>query len=167
VGWPEIVFGAVLVAVLLFLSLFYGWRQVRLLRRLRHGPELPLEEGRFQHRQAWRRLSSSVLLLLLAGLLACVLAYEAQAQGLADLLGSTPPAERPELNPEQRGLVRLWGGLVVALLVVLLLVLVLAALDLWATRRYGLRQYRRLQADRRAMIERQAARLRQEGNGHS
>jgi hypothetical protein len=53
----------------------------------------------------------------------------------------------------------------VALLVVLLAVVVLAALDLLAIRRWGLRQFRKLQADRRAMIERQASRLRQGRNG--
>jgi len=36
--------------------------------------------------------------------------------------------------------------------------------DLWSTRRYGFRQLRRRPADRRAMIERQATRLRQERN---
>ena len=106
-GWPQIIFGAALIAALLFLALYYGWRQVVALRRLRLRPELPDEERRYQRRQAVGRLVNSVLLL------------------------------------------------------------VLAALDLLAIRRWGLRQFRKLQADRRAMIERQAARLREGRNGHS
>ena len=45
-------------------------------------------------------------------------------------------------------------------------VIFLAALDFWATRRYGLHQHRKIIADRRAMIEREVSRLRQERNGH-
>ncbi len=171
-GWPQIIFGAALIAALLFLALYYGWRQVAALRRLRLNPDLPDEERRYQHRQAVGRLVNSVLLLVLAALLTGVMAYfETPTQQLVDqhdaavAKGEKPP----ELTPEQRQLVRVWGWWWLALLVVLLAVVLLAALDLWAIRRWGLRQYRKLQADRRAMIERQAARLheeRQERNGH-
>jgi hypothetical protein len=168
VGWSQIIFGAVLVAALLFLSLYYGWRQIVALRRLRANPDLPDEERRYQHRQAVGRMVNSVLLLVLAALLTGVMAYlETPTQQLvqqrddAVARGEAPP----ELTPEQRHLVRVWGWLWVALLVVLLAVVLLAALDLWAIRRWGLRQYRKLQADRRAMIERQAARLRHGRNG--
>ena len=65
-GWPQTVFGVVLVATLLFLAVFYGRRQVRLLRRLRAFPDLPEEEAIYERRQAWRRLVCSGLMLLLA-----------------------------------------------------------------------------------------------------
>ena len=48
----------------------------------------------------------------------------------------------------------------------LLTVLALAAVDLFSTRSYARQAYRKLQADRRAMIERQVTRLRGERNGH-
>ena len=167
-GWPQIIFGAVLVAALLFLSLYYGWRQVVALRRLRANPDLPAEERRYQHRQAVGRLVNSVLLLVLAALLTGIMAYlETPTQQLvqqhdeAVARGEAPP----QLTPEQLRMVRVWGGWWVALLVVLFAVVVLAALDLLAIRRWGLRQFRKLQADRRAMIERQAARLRHGRNG--
>jgi flagellar biosynthesis/type III secretory pathway M-ring protein FliF/YscJ len=165
VSWPQIIFGVVLIAALLFLALYYGWRQVVALRRLRLHPELPDEERRYQHRQAVGRLVNSVLLLVLAALLAGVmLYYEGPTQQLVDQNAAAEARgePRPELTPEQRHLVRVWGWWWLALLVVLLAVVLLAALDLWAIRRWGLRQYRKLQADRRAMIERQAARLRQD-----
>jgi hypothetical protein len=41
-----------------------------------------------------------------------------------------------------------------------------ALMDIWAVRRFGLRQTRQLQADRRAMLERQIALMRTERNGH-
>jgi hypothetical protein len=172
VSWPQIIFGAVLIAALLFLALYYGCRQVVALSRLRLHPELPDEERRYQHRQAVGRLVNSVLLLVLAALLAgLMLYYETPTQQVVDQ-GNAAEArgeKPPELTPEQRQLVRVWAWLWEALLVVLLAVVLLAALDLWAIRRWGLRQYRKLQADRRAMIERQAARLheeRQQRNGH-
>ena len=167
-GWPQIIFGAALIAALLFLALYYGWRQVLTLRRLRADLDLPDEERRYQHGQAVRRLVNSVLMLVLAALMTGIMLYFENPTALlvrqhdeAVARGQAPP----ELTPEQRHLVRVWGWWWVALLVVLLAVVLLAALDLWAIRRWGLRQYRKLQADRRAMIERQAARLRHGRNG--
>jgi hypothetical protein len=168
VGWPQIIFGAALVAALLFLALYYGCQQVLALGRLRANPDLPEEERRYQHRQAVGRLVNSVLLLVLAALLTGIMAYlETPTQQLVKQHDEAVARGEaaPELTPEQRHLVRVWGWWWVALLVVLLAVVVLAALDLLAIRRWGLRQFRKLQADRRAMIERQASRLRQGRNG--
>jgi hypothetical protein len=168
VSWPQIVFGTLLVAVLLFLSLFYAWRQVRALRALRQAPELPPEEARYERTKAWRRLVSCGLTLALAALLAGLLTFlEDRAQELADRREAVAAGEEPPpLTPEERALARrwLWGWIV--LLLVLLAVVLLAAVDLWATRRFGLRQYRKIQADRRAMIERQVSRLRGQRNGY-
>src|SRR5262249_29647064 len=60
-----------------------------------------------------------------------------------------------------------YTGYWIAALLVLLGVVGLAFWDLVAIRRYGRRQFQKLQADRRAMIERQAARLRGQRNGHA
>ena len=54
-GWPQTVSGVLLVVVLLSVSLFYGWRQLRALRAFRHKPDLPAEEASHDRRQAWRR----------------------------------------------------------------------------------------------------------------
>jgi di/tricarboxylate transporter len=164
VGWPQTVFGALLVAALLFVSLFYAWRQFRALRALRASPP-PDEEARYEHAKARRRLANSVLMLVLAGLLASGLVYfEAPAQRLADQRDAEP--EGKPLSPQDRPFARAYGWYWIAVLLVLLAVVVLAAIDLFSTRRYGLRQYRKLQADRRAMVEHQVARLRQQRNGH-
>jgi hypothetical protein len=166
VGWPQIVFGVLLVAALLFLSLFYGAREVLVLRRLPRAA-LPEEEWRYERGKARRRLVSCGLTLLLAVLFAVALAYlEAPAQALAEQREGLSAADAPPFSDDQRHFLRLYGGYWIAVLLVLLVVVVLAALDLWATRRFGLRQHTKLQADRRAMIERQALRLREQRNGH-
>ena len=64
-------------------------------------------------------------------------------------------------------LVRVWVGQWIAVLLVMLVVLVLAALDLWATRRFAFRQYRKINDDRRAMIRRQVNRMREQKNGET
>jgi hypothetical protein len=165
VSWSEIVFGSALAGGILALAVFIGWRQVVLLRKLR-GQSLPEDEMRWESRKAWRRLVSAGLLLVIAALLGSLVGfYEPEAQRLADERAAVG-SDGPPMTEEQKTFVRLWGGLVIALLLVLLALVALAGVDLWATRLYGLRQFRKLQADRRAMIERQAMRLRQDRNGH-
>jgi hypothetical protein len=161
----ELVFGFVLVALLLFLGLFYGRRQVRALRGLNERPALPDEEMRHERGKARRRLVSCVLLLAMAGLLTVVLALAGRADRLAEERKGLSAEEAPALSDEQRAFVRFYGWTVVAFLVLLMAVVLLAGADLWSTRRYGLKQLRKLQADRRAMIERQVLRMRQDRNG--
>jgi hypothetical protein len=166
VGWKIIISGGLLVASLLGVAGFYTWRQVLLLRRLRR-QDVPGEEGSFLRRQAYRRLINSGLMVLLAVLFAFVLIYlEGPVQQVADEREALPAENAPPLTRQQVHLVNLWLGLYIAILLVLLAVLFFAAVDLWSTRRYARKAYRKLQDDRRAMIERQVMRLRQERNGH-
>lgn len=168
-GWPQILFGAILVLILLCISLLYGVRQIAVLRRLRRAEEMALEEASHLRAQARRRLLTSALLLLLGLMLAGDLVYlEVPAQQLADQRAEQDQqGDSSPLSGEQRQFARFYGGFFVLFLLVLMVVVFLAALDFWATRRYGLRQHRKLMADRRAMIEREVSRLRQERNGHS
>jgi hypothetical protein len=156
----EIVFGALLVLGLLTLALYIGTRQVQQLRQLRQA-EMPDDERRYERRKAYLRILSSVLTLVLAVLLAVLVPYWREVAKLR--AEGEPPIVEP--TEEQKLVVRLWGGGWIALMLVLLLLLLVAAIDLWSTRRFGLAQYRKLQADRRAMIERQASRVRRERNG--
>jgi hypothetical protein len=167
VGWSQILFGTLLVVALVALGGFYIWRQVRLLRRLRLRLDIPSEEDDFLRGQARRRLLGSALMLVLAGLLAFVLTtLEPPAQRLAEQREPFTADNAPPFTPEQESFLRWWGGLWVVILVVLLAVVVVAGIDAWATRSFARRAFRKLQDDRRAMIERQVARLRQERNGH-
>jgi hypothetical protein len=168
--WSEIVIGWLLILALLALSGYYGRQQVQSLRHYRHdgpGGGLPDEEIRYERRKAYRRLVSCILTLVLAVLLATLLTvYEWPAHQLAEQRAGFDRETAPPLAAADTPLLRAWAWTWIAFLVVLMLVVFLAAFDLYSTRRYALRQYRKIQADRRAMIERQANRMRRDRNGH-
>jgi hypothetical protein len=164
--WYEIGFGSLLVVVLITLSIYYGRQQLLALRRLRQTPDLPDEEMRYERSKAYRRIISCSGTLLLAAMLIVLLVYGLPVQQIADQREGFPPGMNSPFAEEDIQLVRIWGWTLIAFLLVLMAVLTLAGIDLIATRRYGLRQYRKLQADRRAMIQRQANRMRRERNGH-
>jgi len=168
VAWSEIIFGAVLVVVLLFVAVLYGVRQIVSLRQLRAAEEMGLEERAYLHGRARRRLVMSLLLLVLGVIFTAGLVYlETPAQQLADQReAQEQQGDSAPLSPEQRPFARLYLSFWIVFLLLLMAVVLLAAVDLWATRRYGLRQHRKLIADHRAMIEREIARYRQERNGH-
>jgi hypothetical protein len=164
----EIITGTVLAVVLFGLAGFTLWWQLSKLRRLA-SQQLPDEETHFLRRQAGRRLATAGLLLVLAILLAVgVAVLQAPAQQLGDEREAAREAARqageepPPLTPEQRRFAETYRWYWMVFLVVLFLVIVLAGADLWSVRRYGMRQRRRLNEDRRAMIQRQLHRLRQE-----
>jgi uncharacterized membrane protein YjgN (DUF898 family) len=160
VEWNERVCGTLLVAVLTVLASFYALRQASMLRRLRGPHGLSDEEARWRRGQTWRRLLGSALMLALAGLLAwAVLVVGERAQSLAD---QGPVADTPEAHY----FVRLYTAVWIVFLILLLALVILAAVDIWFTRRFSLRQHRKILAERRAMLEREVARLRQGRNGH-
>jgi hypothetical protein len=163
----QIIFGAVLVATLVFLGVFYAWRQVLALRRLRTDADPTSDEAFYQRRRARRRLINSGLMLVLAGLLGGILlSVENKAEVLARERVSYEEGQAPDFTPEERSFVYLYSGLWITFLVVLLAVVIVAAVDAWSTRSFALRAFRKLQADRNAMIERQVLRMRQDRNGH-
>jgi hypothetical protein len=166
VDWTQLTFGSILVAVLLALAGYFTWAQVRTFRRLRVVSDMPSEERGYQRRQAWRRLIGCGLMVVFAGLLVGSFWLEKPAQELIEQReAAADGGEPPDFTPAQRDFARLFGWYWITLLIVLLAILAVAAVDLLATRSYGLRQFRQLQADRRAMIEHQAARLRHQRNG--
>jgi hypothetical protein len=159
VEWNERVCGVLLVAVLTVLAGFYSWRQVFMLRRLRGPHGLSDEEARWRRGQAWRRLCGSALMLALAALLAwAVLVAGERAQSLAD---QGPVADTPEAHH----FFRLYTAVWILFLILLLGLVIRAAVDVWFTRRFSLRQQRKILAERRAMLEREVARLRERRNG--
>jgi hypothetical protein len=162
----EIAFGVLLVITLLGLSLFFGQRQFASLRRLRTlGAPLD-DEGQYERRKVRLRLASCALTLLMAAQITVILATHERTLGrVARQREGVDPAVEP--TDEQRLLVRVYVGEWIAVLLVMLVVLVLAALDLWATRRFAFRQYRKISDDRRAMIQRQVNRMREQKNGET
>ena len=153
---PQIVFGSSLVVILLGVPAYYIRKQLQTLRKTAGSAEAHSSEGVYLRRQAWRRLVCSGLMVLLAVLLAGALLYlEGPAQQLADQGADVAEA------PENRAFVNFYSYYWIVFLLVLLALVVLAGIDFWAVRRFGLRELKRIQDDRRAMIARQSALLRQ------
>jgi hypothetical protein len=183
VGKDQVVAGVALVVALVALASYYAWRQLRWLRRTRGEDDPSPEEGLYRRAQAKRRLVNSVLMLVLAAQLAGALLYlEGPAKRQADRAVAREAAREAaraagreaggEAQPtaEERSFAGLYSAYWLLLLVNLLAVVVLALADLWATRRFLIQAYRQLQTERRDMIDREVARLRQERqqrNGHN
>lgn len=165
----EQVFVSLIIVMLLGLAGYYVWRQVQTLRLLPMQENLPPEDRSYVRNQAWRRLVSCGLMVLLAVLLTghYVLGLEDQAKKVGnESEKSRDLGEKRVFNAEEKRFVNLYTYSWITILLVLLSLLGLAAFDLWAIHRFGLRHHRQIQADRRAMLERQVARMRTERNGH-
>jgi hypothetical protein len=159
----QIIFGVLLVVALLGLAFFFSWRQWLALKHLREATNLSPEDQLYTRRQIRRRLLCSVLMVVLAGMLAGHFALEERANDLANLRGANP---NHVFAPEEEQFLRFYWNYWIILLLVLLAIITIAGFDFFAIRRYGQRHYRKIQADRRAMIEGELARIRSQRNGH-
>jgi hypothetical protein len=166
----QTVFGISLVVVLVAMACYFGWQGLQGLRGLRQSSDLSPEDRRYVRNQAARRLVGSVLMLVLAGLLAAAFVLEGPANMLSEereRQAALNGGEKPALDPSQREFWDLYGKHWLIILLVLFAIIVLAGWDYFAIRRFGQRHYRQIQHDRRAMIENELARLRSQRNGHN
>jgi hypothetical protein len=154
VNLAEFYTGLAAVITLLTLAGYFGWRQVGLLRR----PPAGVGARDYFRSQAWRRLACCGLMAALAGLLA---GYYFLDRPFRELLGQARGAAP---TSEQQRFINLFTLYWTGVLVVLAFILGVAGYDLWSLRRFSVREQRKIQADRRAMIDRQAARHRLERN---
>jgi hypothetical protein len=163
----QILFTSLLIVVLLALAGFSAWRQWQTLQTLEQS-DLSFEDRLFVRRQVRRRLWCAGLMVVLAGLLALSFALEGPANQLVEQgeAAHKRSGEPQPFDPEQQRFFHLWSGFWIVTLLVLLGIIVLAGLDLIAIRRYGRRHLRQIQADRRAMIQEEIARVRSQRNGH-
>jgi hypothetical protein len=164
----ELIYGGILVVVLLALAGYYGFRQVQMLRGLRLPDERSPEEREFSRKQARRRLISSALMVVFAGLLAGSVAFTPSVRRIVaanEVTVENGEEPQPDLD-DQRVTKIIYGSYWIVALLVLLAIVTLAGLDLMAIRRYGHSQLLQIQTDRRAMIEKEVARLRRDRNGH-
>jgi hypothetical protein len=164
----QVVVTLALTIVLGGLAGVFFWRQLRALRQLKDDDTASEEDRHHFRRQAWRRLVSAGLLGVLAVLLAGSFLIEGPVKLITDDIDAARArGENPVVNEADKPLIRFYTGYWIAFLLVLFGVIALAFWDVLAIRRYGQRQFAKIQADRRAMIERQAAKMRGERNGHS
>jgi hypothetical protein len=162
VSSSELAFVLVLTALLLGLAGYFGWRQVQTLRSLR---SQPADDRPFLRRQAIRRLVCSALMLVLAGLLVGSLLIEPSYQEMAAKHKRQPPQGPEAVAQEDWDFARFFAAYWMAALLVLFVLLLLAGADFWAIARFGARHRRQLQADHRAGLKEELARLRRRYNG--
>jgi hypothetical protein len=165
----EFVIAVVIVTVLIGLAAFFGWQQWQAMRRLKQAGNLHPEDRRYQRMHAGRVFVCCVLMIMVAGMVGgwYVFGLEGNARELGQQAAVHQPddPDHPLDANQQRSLTFFTFYWILAILLLLAMVYV-AFMDLWAVRRFGLRQIRQLQADRRAMLERQIALMRTERNGH-
>jgi hypothetical protein len=164
-------FAMALVVVLLGMAGYYTWRQWQALRHLRVADELDAADRRYYLVRAWRRLvGCGVMVLLAAGLAGTyLLGQEWKAHELGEAQAVEPhdgDAEVAAPDPEQTRWLRQYSTFWIVFSMLLFSLVGLAFWDFLATRRYGMRNLRQIQQDRRAMIEGQLVRLRQQRGGH-
>ncbi len=162
---------AVAIVIVLFgLAGYFGWQQWRAIQRLRQAKNLHPEDRRYHRLHAGRVFICCVLMIMVAGMVGGW--YVLGLEGSLGELGH-PAVDQPA-NPDhldfaqKRSLTFFTLYWILAILLLVAMVYV-AFMDLWAIRRFGLRHMRQIQADRRAMLERQIELLRAErteSNGH-
>lgn len=159
---------AVLVAGVAGAAVVFAFRQVQTLRDIRRQADLGTDEVRYLTRRSYARLVGCALLLVLSVLLAGLHFFHILDR-LDALVAAGPQAkaEGRQLTPEQRDFMHFAYAYVGIIALVVLLLLVGSFFDTLATRRYGMRQRKRIRDDRRAMLEEQLARLRQEREGRN
>ena len=128
------IIGLGIAVVLIVIALYFGRRQFQLLKTLR-SPEL-LSPIRVSHlrSQAHCRLFSSLLLIVLAGMMVGLLFFEYDTDKLK--------ADNPNADGKQA--MQFLSYYLITMLMVLMVLLVLAVLDFWATTRFGFLQQRQL-----------------------
>lgn len=164
---PEQLFATLIILVLLVLAVYFAWRNRLLFQGLRY-LELAPEDRRYHLALAWRRLVGCALMVVLAGLLTWWYwgGQEQRARELAGRQAQVGQDGAPaEPSAERQRFFNQFSTFWIIFSLVFLGWISLAFFDFWAIRRFGLRQYRQIQADRRAMIEHQLARLRSQRNG--
>ena len=165
----ELIFAGLIVVVLISVAVYYGPRQLQALRNLRTDAESDARDRRYLRAQAWRRLINSALMLFLAALLvgSYIVGQERHATEIgAKATNQTERAPGSGPSAEQERFLNRYSATWILIGLVLFAILALAFADLWAIRIFGLRHYRKIQADRREVIQREVARLRSQRNGH-
>jgi len=155
----EYIFGVTLVLILLGSAGYFAWRQKRTLRSLADPNMLTPEDRLYVHKQVRRRMLSSVLMVALAGMLIGWFFIGRE-------LNQPAPPRPVEGQAKPDASVHLITLYVIVALLILFGIVILAITDLMATARFGLRHQRRLENERREMLETQAAILRQQRNGN-
>jgi hypothetical protein len=158
----------VIVIVLIGLAGYFGWQQLRAIQRLKQTENLHPEDRHYHRLHAGRVFICCVLMIMVAGMVGgwYVLGLASNLGELGHQAAGQPVNSDQHLDAAQKRSLTFFTVYWILAILLLLAMVYVAFMDLWAIRRFGLRHMRQLQADRRAMLERQIALLRSERNGH-
>jgi hypothetical protein len=167
----EQVLAVAIVTVLVGLAGYFGWQQLQAIRRLKQTENLHPEDRRYHRLHAGRVFVCCVLMIMVAGMVGgwYVLGFEGSARDFGRQATDQTADSNHTLDPDQKRSLTFFTVYWILAILLLLAMVYVAFMDLWAIRRFGLRHMRQIQADRRAMLERQIAQLRAEraeSNGH-
>ncbi len=140
---------AVGLGLLAVISLRY---QIRNMYRLR-SEMIPSDDRRYLRGQCWRRTVNSVLLLVIASMIAWAYASGGMArfEAIANAKSQEPPLE---LTEEDREFVKACTYYLIVCLIILFFVMLIALADWFAISLYGRQQLRRIQGEQSALLER-------------
>ena len=159
-------FGLILAAILFLFSVMTIRAQFRLLDELRRTPTMPEEDRAYLRKRARRRVINSGLMFVLGGLLAWTFlsGNEARAEEIgerfhqAQLAAKQDPTLPPAvLSPEEKEFRVFWASYWIVFLLILFAVFTLAITDFWATRRYAVKEMKRIRDDQKILLERDLA----------
>ena len=151
-----------LAAGLVAFGLLTSWLQLRGRAALRTRTHVPSDELAYLSGRYRRRLLTGVLLSVIGVLIATAFlsGLEPQIDELIDVAQKSKVennGEGREMTPDQKQLVKVWGGYWTVVVVLVLVVFGLAFADALATRRYAVSQYRIIREDHEAKLRRDLA----------
>jgi ABC-type Fe3+ transport system permease subunit len=151
-----------LAAGLVAFGLLTTWLQLRGRAALRKRTHVPSDELAYLSGRYRRRLLTGVLLSVIGVLIstAFLSGLEPQIDELIDAAQKSKVennGEGREMTPDQKQLVKVWGGYWTVVVVLVLVVFGLAFADALATRRYAVSQYRIIREDHEAKLRRDLA----------
>ena len=154
----------ILAAVLVMVGLATAVRQRRALRALADEPFVPDEDRVYRRGQARRRGLTSVLLVVLGGLIAnyYMSGMDARMDAIPDrdkVGAESEPDPRTETDKRFTKLAAVYWSAVLGLVFV---AVCLAVTDFWATRKYWMARYKEMKADHETKLQRDLAVYRQQ-----
>ncbi len=158
------VVGVLLATALVLIGAVTAVRQRRALRALADEPFLADEDRQYRHGQARRRLITSVLLLIVGGMIggSYLSGMDARMDEIGDrkAAGALPQGEADAAADARFTwfVAFYWTGVMGLVFVAVCL----AVLDFWATRRYWMARYKELKADHETKLHRDLAVFRQQ-----
>lgn len=167
-------FGLFLAALLVLIAVVTIRSQFKLFEELRAAPSMPEVDRNYLRKRGKRRVLNSILLFVLGGMLAYTYlsGNEARAEEIGDRLTAARLAAQENPNDadlkaqavpteEEKEFRLFWASYWIVFLLILFVVFTLAIMDFWATRRYAVKEMKRIREDQKMLLERDLAVYRQ------